>query len=279
METVLGVIGSPISHSLSPIMHKAAYDELGLDYTYHAFHVESNELKAAIDGVKGLGLKGLNVTIPHKVSVIQYLDHIDPLAKEIGAVNTIVNDGGTLIGYNTDGEGYVKSLINRLGTSLTNRRVLIIGAGGASKAVALSLAKSGVETIGITNRTLSKAEGLSLICSPYTQSEAMTLGIAQARLTEFDIIINTTSIGMTPDIEKMPISLEKLSKGSFVSDLIYNPFQTRFLCEAEKKGANIMNGVDMFVYQGALAFEKWFDKEAPIKVMKDTVLKNLGGVK
>lgn len=277
MNQVLGVIGSPISHSLSPVMHEAAYEELQLNCSYHAFHVESTQLKSAVEGVRSLGLKGINVTIPHKVDVIQYLDHIDPLAEEIGAVNTIVNDQGVLKGYNTDGDGYVYALLQRIGKTLHDKRILIVGAGGAAKGVALCLSKYGVKKMTITNRTSSKAEDLAVICSQYSDTDYLSLGMAQAELAKFDIMINTTSIGMAPNFDQMPLSLENLRKGAFVSDLIYNPYKTKLLIEAENKGSGIMNGVDMFVHQGALAFKKWFNKEAPVQIMKNSVIKHLGG--
>ncbi|MFA9558813.1 shikimate dehydrogenase [Evansella sp. AB-rgal1] len=279
MKKIMGVIGYPIKHSLSPQMHSAVYDKLKLSMAYHAFEVRPDQLEIAIQGVRGLGLQGVNVTIPHKVEVMNYLDEIDGLAKEIGAVNTIVNVNGRLKGYNTDGEGYLRSLLAAMKEELSSKSVLMIGAGGASKAVSLTLAKHGVKQIVIANRTLAKAQELQSSCSRFAASSAMTIEEAEQRLDEFDIIINTTSIGMLPEIDAIPISLQRLKKGAFVSDLIYTPVQTKFLREAEEMGAPTLNGVDMFVYQGALAFEHWTNIEAPIDTMRNVVLKHLKGEK
>ncbi|MBU9713375.1 shikimate dehydrogenase [Evansella tamaricis] len=276
MKEVMGVIGFPISHSLSPEMHESAIKKLGLKMAYHAFLVQPEQLKQAIDGVRSLGFRGINVTIPHKVAVIPYLDEVDELAKEIGAVNTIVNEDGKLKGYNTDGEGFVRSLIERIG-NIGEKKVLAVGAGGASRAVSLAVAKHGVKEITITNRTVIKGEDLARNCSRYTQSTSISLEDAARNLMEYDIIINTTSIGMKPEVENMPLSLTNVKKGSLVCDLIYTPIKTKWLKEAEKSGADILNGVEMFVYQGALAFERWTGEKAPIATMRKTVLRQLGG--
>ncbi|UTR14344.1 shikimate dehydrogenase [Salipaludibacillus sp. LMS25] len=277
MKQLYGVIGCPISHSLSPAMHKAAYEELSIKADYHAFHVEEKDLKEAVNGIRALGIRGINVTIPHKVSIIPYLDEIAPLAEEIGAVNTVVNDDGWLIGYNTDGEGYVQGLLPVLTKDLAKMRTLIIGAGGAARGVSLTLAKYGAGEMCITNRTESRARQLADDCNRLTRATALPLERAQAELTGFDLIINTTSIGMAPDSNRMPLSLETLPRGAIVSDLIYTPLRTRWLQVAENKGAIIQNGLDMFVNQGALAFEKWTGQSAPKETMKKKVLEKLGG--
>lgn len=274
---VYGVIGNPIGHSLSPDMHEAAFKELNIEGTYVAFEVREDQLKRAIDGVRGLGISGMNVTIPHKVEVMKYLDEIDPLAEKIGAVNTIDHKDGKLVGYNTDGEGYLQALLPILPKPLKGMRVLILGAGGAAKGVAISLALHGVKELSISNRTVSKADALAEECSSITHSSSMPITLAQARLTEFDLIVNTTSIGMTPNVDQMPLSLEMIARGVVVSDLIYTPFKTRWLRDAEARGAIVQNGLDMFVNQGALAFEKWTGKDAPREIMKKKVIEKLGG--
>lgn len=272
----MGVIGYPVKHSLSPDMHEAAYKALNLNMSYHAFEVHPDQLDAAIQGVRGLGLLGLNVTIPHKIKVMPLLDEIDDLAKEIGAVNTIVHTNGRLKGYNTDGEGYLKSLRPLIGND-DKMRALIIGAGGAARAVAITIAKYGVEEMVIANRT--KEKGLDLVesCHKFSPASFMTLNEAESQLSSFQLVINTTSIGMSPNINEMPISLEKLEEDTIVSDLIYTPLKTKFLERAEEKGARILGGLDMFVYQGALAFEHWTGQEAPITEMREAVLRQLKG--
>ncbi|PYZ94218.1 shikimate dehydrogenase [Salipaludibacillus keqinensis] len=277
MKQVYGVIGHPISHSLSPLMHQAAFNELNIDASYLAFDVHENRLKEAMDGVRGLGISGLNVTIPHKVNVMEYLDNIDPLAQRIGAVNTVVNRDGKLTGYNTDGEGYIQALLPVLPKTLNKMRVLILGAGGAAKGVAMTLGMTGAKELYIANRTIQRAEQLAEECSSLTNAAAISIQLAQARLTEFDLIVNTTSIGMTPHVDQMPLSLEMIARGVVVSDLIYTPSKTRWLREAERKGATIQNGLGMFINQGALAFEKWTGQDAPRELMKKTVVENLGG--
>lgn len=279
MRQIYGVIGKPTGHSLSPAMHEAAFKELNIDGTYVAFEVEEDRLKQAIDGVRGLGISGLNVTIPHKVEVMKYLDEIDPIAERIGAVNTIVHKDHRLIGYNTDGEGYLQALLPIIPRPLEEMRVLILGAGGAAKGVAISLALHGVKELCISNRTVSKADALVQECSSITKSSSMPITLAQARLTEFDLIVNTTSIGMTPNVEQMPLSLEMIARGGVVSDLIYTPSKTRWLKDAESRGAIVQNGLEMFINQGALAFEKWTGKDAPREVMKKKVKEILGGTR
>ncbi|WP_280768534.1 shikimate dehydrogenase [Salipaludibacillus daqingensis] len=278
MKQVYGVIGHPIAHSLSPAMHEAAFKECGIDGTYLAFEVKEEQVKQAIDGVRALGIKGLNVTIPHKVAVMEYLDEIDPVARQIGAVNTIVHKDNKLIGYNTDGQGYLQALLPVLPKALKDMRVLILGAGGAAKGVAVTMAMNGVKELVISNRTEKKANDLAEECSGLTNSSGLPISLAQARLTEFDLIINTTSIGMTPNVDQMPLSLEMIAKGVVVSDLIYTPSKTRWLKDAEARGAIIQNGLEMFVNQGALAFEKWTGQSAPRDVMSSKVKEKLGGL-
>ncbi|TVP85042.1 MAG: shikimate dehydrogenase [Alkalicoccus sp.] len=275
MTQVFGVIGNPVAHSLSPMMHTAAYRETGISAAYVPFHVKNDGLADAVRGIRGLGLAGINVTVPHKITVMEYLDELDETAELIGAVNTIAHDRkeNKLIGYNTDGEGYLRSLRPRMRKPLSETRVLLLGAGGAGRAVAVTLARKGVRQLTIANRTLSSAEALAEECGEGVR--ALSLETAQASLMEFDIVINSTSVGMTPNTGQMPISLEKLSGRTLVSDLIYTPWKTRFLREADKKGAETMNGAGMFVHQGAMAFEIWTGIQAPVKVMERIVVEKL----
>jgi shikimate dehydrogenase len=276
LEKLYGVIGDPIVQSMSPGMHNATFRHLGLSATYMSFHVTSERLSSAIEGIRGLGIAGLNVTIPHKVSVMKYLDEIDPLARKIGAVNTIVNDSGRLIGFNTDGAGFVTSLKETLqGSSLSTKSILIIGAGGAARGIYFSLLAEGVERIDIANRTIENARHI-IEAQTSIKSKSINLHEAEALVNSYDIIINTTSIGMVPMQDEIPIKLGNLKKDTIISDIIYNPLETKWLHEAKKYGAIIQNGVGMFVFQGALAFEKWTGIYPNTDVMKNVILTKLG---
>ncbi len=274
---VYGVIGFPISHSMSPVMHNGEFRALKLAHHYAAFEVHPDQLESAIKGMRALNIKGINVTIPHKVAVIRYLDEIDEEAKLIGAVNTIVNENGKLIGFNTDGQGYLLSLKSIINTSLALKKTLIVGAGGAARAIATALAKDGVQKLDIANRTVSKAQELIEHVNQLTDGRALTIDEAEEQLSAYDIVINTTSVGMAPHIDETPLRVHHLKQGAIASDLIYNPLMTRFLKEAKAKGAIIDNGIGMFVHQGALAFKKWTGVEPNIERMKKTVLSKLGG--
>jgi len=271
-----GVFGYPIEQSLSPIMHNQAFRALGLNFSYAAFAVAPDQLQQAVNGIRALGFAGVNVTIPHKVTIIPFLDEIDQEAEEIGAVNTIVNDGGKLIGYNTDGAGYVESLLEEWKVPLSGKRVMILGAGGAAKGVAVSLAKRGVESIFVANRSVDKAESLAKQLSQYTKSGSLSSDHLKAKDFEgIDLIINTTSVGMYPYEDNIPIDPSLLHPGLMVSDLIYNPIETKLLLEAKKIGACTHGGVGMFIHQGALAQQKWTGKQPPISLMMETVLDQL----
>lgn len=274
---IFGVIGHPISHSMSPIMHNCEFKKLGCPHHYTAFDVHPDNLKNAIDGMRALNILGLNVTIPHKVAVMEWLDEIDEEARLIGAVNTIKNENGRLIGSNTDGEGYLRSLKELIDHPFHDKNVLIIGAGGASRAIVTALARYGVSRIDIANRTLQKAEQLAMHVRQFGKSNAIPLKEAEEKLSTYGIIVNTTSVGMSPNLPDMPINIHHLEKGTIVSDLIYNPLSTMFLKKAKEKGAITANGVGMFVHQGALSFEKWLGIAPNTERMTETVLKKLGG--
>jgi shikimate dehydrogenase len=273
---MFGVFGDPVGHSKSPLMLNRAFQAAGINAAYAAFHILPGTLKAAVEGIRALQFRGVNVTIPHKVEVMDYLDHIDEAARAIGAVNTVVNDNGVLTGYNTDGIGYVRSLKEETGIQLPGRKVLILGAGGASRGIVYALAKEGVERVVIANRTEARAVELALAMSPYVRAE----GIGQAEAASFiggmDLVINTTSAGMYPNVEELPLGRGLLHKGLVASDLIYNPRITAFLQEAEAVGARIHSGLGMFIYQGAYAFEYWTGQPAPIGEMRAAVEEALG---
>lgn len=273
--SLYGVIGHPIAHSMSPLMHNDAFRQLGLEHHYEAFDVHPDQLERAIAGVRALGIAGLNVTIPHKVNVMAYLDDVDSEARAIGAVNTIVNESDRLIGYNTDGQGYLRSLLTLLLEPLSEKKVLIIGAGGAARAIVTAIAHHGVSKLSITNRTQNKAKALADHARNFVPADVVPIDAAEDQIDSYDVIINTTSVGMSPNIAQTPLSLNRLQPGTIVSDLIYNPLKTLWLSEAEKRGAIIDNGIGMFVYQGALSFEKWTGVKPDIERMKQTVVQEL----
>jgi shikimate dehydrogenase len=266
------VIGDPIEHTMSPAMHNAAFKTLGLDYAYVPFKVKSFELRKAIDGIRGLNIRGMNVTIPHKVSIMQFLDLIDPLAEKIGAVNTIVNDAGVLTGYNTDATGFLETL-HAKDIEPKEKRVLLLGAGGAARAIGCILAEEGAR-LSILNRKqeLSWAEDLSkrLACyySVNVNIGELTNENLQRAIVDTDILVNATSVGMSPDNDQTPVVADLLCANLTVFDVVYNPLPTRLLREAKVAGARTIDGLEMLVWQGAIAFEKWTGKKAPIDVMR-----------
>lgn len=272
-----GVIGDPIAQSMSPVMQGTELKEYGIDAHYHPFHITPENLDIAIKGMKVIGIEGFNVTSPHKTAIIPLLDEIDPLAEAIGAVNTVVRKNNKYVGFNTDGEGYIKALQAEWKSDFKDDRVLIIGAGGAAKAIYYTLLSKGIINIDICNRTVDKAEQLIKDCPFKGNSKAISLQTAEKNLGEYNLLIQTTSIGMYPDILSTPISLDNLEVHTFVSDIIYNPFETAILKEARTKGAKTQNGLGMFVYQGALAFEKWTGIMPNTERMANVVIQQLGG--
>jgi shikimate dehydrogenase len=256
-----GVIGDPIAHSLSPVMQNAAFRQTGQNAVYLAFHV--TDLPGAIAGFRAMHLGGLSVTIPHKVPIMDLLDDIDPAAREIGAVNTIVNKNGILCGYNSDSPGATGALLEK--TTINGKRVAIIGAGGAARAMAHGIRING-GAFTIVNR--SEARGRQLA----DEMAGDFCPLNEFRDTGFDILINTTSVGMSPDMDGMPVARECLNPAMTVMDIVYNPLETRLLREAREIGCTVVNGVAMFVHQGAIQFERWTGQKAPVELMKTVVL-------
>jgi shikimate dehydrogenase len=279
MTKVCGLIGDPVAHSVSPAMHNAAFKHLKLDHTYLPFRVGKEHLKMAIGGARALGIRGLNVTIPHKVAVMPLLDELDPLAEKIGAVNTIVNDNGVLKGYNTDAGGFLKALWQS-GFELENKKAVVLGAGGASRAVCFALTENGAEVV-ILNRQqeMHWAVGLAVSVSEICDREVKALELndnnLKAVLEPADLLVNATSVGMSPDVGQTPVNKRLLKAGLVVFDVVYNPLKTRLLAEAEEVGASTISGVDMLVWQGALAFEMWTGLKPPVEIMKAAALEAL----
>lgn len=276
MIQLFGVIGDPIEHSMSPLMHNDLFQNYSIDAHYFPFHVKKENLQDAVKGLKAIGVSGFNVTVPHKVQIIPLLDEVDPLANAIGAVNTVVNKEGKFIGYNTDGSGFVRVLKEQI-ANLTDKSVLIIGAGGAAQALYFTIANHGVKRLDICNRTISKASEIVEKCPYHAETSVYGLEEAEDNIGVYDVIIQTTSVGMSPNKEDQPLSLKGIKAGAFVSDIIYNPFETAFLREAKQKGAMIQNGIDMLVFQGALAFEIWNGIFPDTDRMKRIVETKLGG--
>ncbi|GED53771.1 shikimate dehydrogenase [Brevibacillus borstelensis] len=272
---LVGLFGHPVSHSQSPLMHNAAFAEAGLDYVYMTFDVAPERLSEAVAGIRSLGIKGVNVTIPHKVAIMPMLDEIDPLAARIGAVNTVVNRDGYLVGYNTDGLGYVRSLVETTGITLEQQTVTMLGAGGAARAVAFTLAERGVKEIRIINRSRERATLLAEHVGTIVPTAVIDPAEGKEAIEDASLLINTTSIGMYPQVDEMPVQEEWLHAGLIVSDLIYNPLETRLLKAASSRGAQVHSGIGMFVNQGALAFELWTGEAAPTETMREIVLQQL----
>ena len=276
---ICALIGDPVGHTMSPAMHNAAFKKLGLDYVYIAFRVEPEHLSQAVDGLRALNVRGFNVTIPHKVAVIPLLDSLDPLAEKIGAVNTVVNDGGHLKGFNTDGEGFLRALAGR-GVTPQGKNIVILGAGGASRAISYVLAQKNAR-LTILNRKLELdwAENIARLIKKDLKREVkvgeLTPRVLSPALEKSDILVNATSVGMSPDSDKSPVPAGLLHRGLLVFDIVYNPIETRLLREARAAGAGVIGGVDMLAAQGALAFEKWTDRPAPVDLMRREAKKML----
>jgi shikimate dehydrogenase len=275
---ICGLIGDPVEHSMSPAMQNAAFSNLGLDYVYVAFKVRSEDVGNAIAAMRALNIRGLNVTIPHKLAVIPHLDRMDGLAAKIGAVNTIVNDGGILTGFNTDSSGFIRPLLER-GFALEGKRALIIGAGGAARAAAFALMDSGA-SLYIINRTVERARTLAGQLES-SLGTAVTYGILNEdnlgqEIALSDMVVNTTSVGMSPSSSASPVPVSILRKGLIVYDIVYNPVRTRLVQEAESAGCVAIGGAEMLAWQGALAFEKWTGRTPPIGLMKEVLLQQLG---
>jgi shikimate dehydrogenase len=273
---ICGIIGDPIEHTMSPAMHNTAFQTLGLDYTYVPFRVRSLELKKAIEGIRGLNLRGLNVTIPHKVAVMQFLDRIDPLAEKIGAVNTIVNDDGILSGYNTDATGFLQTLHDKAVES-ENKKVLLLGAGGAARAIGNVLAGEKARVTILNRRQeLSWAEDLAHLLTRHYGAKVnageLTPENLQKAMEGVDIVVNATSLGMSPDDDQTPVPADLLGASLTVFDVVYNPYETKLLREAKAAGAKTISGLEMLVRQGAVAFEKWTGIKAPVDVMRQSAL-------
>lgn len=268
VKQVYGILGDPVAHSLSPVMQNAAFARLGMDAVYLAFRVPREELEGALRGAKSLGIAGLNVTIPLKEEALLFVEP-DELARQIGAINTVDFSTGAPMGYNTDGLGSIQALQEMVG-NLTGKKVLILGAGGAARAIAFYLDREGA-LVTLANRTVARAAQLA---ARLTNAQAIGLGAElKAHLKATDILINATSIGMHPRVEETLITADMLTPELMVFDIVYNPIETKLLAEARRAGVHtLINGVKMLVYQGAAAFRIWTKREPPLDVMEQAVI-------
>lgn len=271
--TLLGILGDPVSHSLSPRMQNAALTEMKLNMCYVPLHVTPADLPAAVAGLKAMQFRGANVTIPHKVAVAALMDSLDETAVRTGAVNTIVNNGGELVGHNTDGVGFIRSLEEKVTLDYSDTPVLIAGAGGAARSVAVALAGKGVPAITILNRTRSRAEELTAILVrdfpglkvEIATPEDDTGGI----INSSKLVINATPLGMEGQLKSLPFRVDRISKEHVVCDIVYTRTQeTPLLVAAQQKGAITLGGVGMLLHQGAVAIHLWTGIEPPIVSMR-----------
>ena len=272
-----GVIGDPIGHSLSPTIQNAAFSHLGLDFVFLAFHVKAADLENAMRGMRSLGIHGLNVTMPHKSTVIGCLDEVDSAVKFLGSANTILNEDGKLSGFNTDGGGALKAL-RANGVDLSEKKVLLLGAGGAAKAIAFSFAQE-AGSLCILNRIPEKAavlaDALNRVFGKKIGGGALSPSAVQKNLQDADILVNATSVGMHPNVNQSLVEPQWLKPNLAVMDIVYNPVETKLAKDAKAAGARVISGVEMLIYQGAASFEIWTGRSAPIEVMRKAALNKL----
>lgn len=276
---ITGVFGDPVDGNPTGVMEEAAYQACGLNYRYLTLKVTKDDFDDAMKSIRALHMKGMNLTMPHKINVIPYLDEISEAAGIIGAVNTIVVRDGKLFGENTDGKGFVQALKNQE-VSLAEKKIVILGAGGAAKAIAVECALEGASSVTIINRTKERAEELASVLRQHTK--ANSVGIqwesGQKIPADTDILINATSIGLMPDADIKPdIDYDTVLGHMVVSDVVFNPAETLFLKEAAARGAKTVNGLGMLACQGALNFTLWTGVEAPLALMEETLRQEFEG--
>lgn len=275
--TLTCLLGSPVAHSISPMMHNEAFRQLGLDYAYLAFDVGTETLETAVNGLKTLGVRGFNCTMPDKTAMYHLCDKLSPAAELIGAVNTVVNDDGILTGHNTDGVGYMQA-VKDAGHNIIGKNMTLLGAGGAATAIFVQAALDGVNSIQIFNRkstTYEKAERIIEQVNAGTNCKVSIHDIHDTdtlhkSILNSDILVNGTSVGMTPHADECPMKdTSVFHKNLIVSDIIYNPEETKLLRLAKEQGCAVFNGLYMLLYQGAEAFRIWTGKEMPVSIIKE----------
>ncbi|MDA1096352.1 MAG: shikimate dehydrogenase [Chloroflexi bacterium] len=280
MTQVVGIIGYPLGHSISPAFQQAAFDHLELDCRYERWSTVPGELRVRFDRLREPDALGANITVPYKQDALELVDEIDPIAGRIGAVNTVVRlADGRLRGYNTDGVGFLRSLREQGGFSVSGKRAAIVGAGGAARAVVYALADDGATEIVIFNRTLDRADALAqaVRASSSVACSGVSLDDPNQPDGEFDLLVQCTTIGMKggPGEGSVPPAVRLISPNTLVCDLVYNPLITPFLRIAQGRGVRVMNGMGMLIYQGAAAFELWTGREAPFAQMYHAAVRAL----
>jgi len=267
---IYGLIGYPVEHSFSPLIHNAAFSALKINARYLTFSVKPKQITQAIIGIKALNICGVNVTVPHKSSVISCLDEVTPLAQLIGAINTIKNVRGSLIGTNTDISGFIRSLTT-LNFSPRNKTIAILGAGGSARAVLVGLADAGASRILVHNRTASRAESLvTEFSQKFAETQLKSVSQKTILETPLDLLVNTTTVGM--ESNESPLDLSQCKKIEHLVDLIYSPAKTSLLKQAEDFGIPVINGLGMLLYQGCEAFTFWTGQSAPETLMQEQLL-------
>ncbi len=259
-----GILGNPVSHSLSPVMHNAAFAATGINGAYLPF--PAPDIADAVIGIRGLGVQGASVTIPHKEKVMALLDTLDPVAKKIGAVNTIVRDGDMLSGFNTDWLGATSALEEKI--TLSGRKVVILGAGGSARAIGFGMQEKGADFL-LASRTEFRGRALA------DELDCRWVSLTKTEEIKGDILINATSVGMVPEIENSPVEDTVLPQFQVVMDIVYAPLKTRLLATAEQAGCEIINGLEMLLYQGVAQFEMWTGEKAPVDIMRKALLNSL----
>jgi shikimate dehydrogenase len=274
-KKICGILGKPLDMSLSPLMHNTAFSKLDLDYEYRVYEVSEDMLKETLNSLRESDFRGINVTHPYKITIMEHLDEVHEMAHEIGAVNTIVNEQGTLIGYNTDSYGAIKALEgNGIRLEDSHKKVLILGAGGAARAASVPLARMGCEIV-IANRTFERAEDLANILMGYKDAKPIRWEEIGSVIGNVDILINATPVGMKGGPKGTPVSEDLISSDITIFDMVYNPMNTQLMNLAISAGARTVYGYEMLIHQGAAAFELWTGIGAPFSMMKDTVLGEL----
>jgi shikimate dehydrogenase len=268
--TIVGVFGSPIEHTASPAMHNAAFEALEMNWVYLAFHVDPQNLRTALQGARDMGVVGINLTVPHKIMVHDCIDEIDAEARRLGAVNTVAIEKGRMHGFNTDGYGFLKAVKEEFNLSVRGKRVLVLGAGGAGRGIAVKCALDGAARVIVANRTLAKIDPIAGEIR-HTKSDFASIALSANEVRkvihDVDLVVNATSVGLKPG-DSLGLGAELFSPRLHVYDTIYRPAQTELLQVAEGAGAKVANGLSMLLHQGVKAFEIWTKRKAPLAVMR-----------